>query len=139
MAERVVLDSSALLAYWQDEPGAEQVGQWLGGGDVWMNLVNLGEVTYVIERARGPVVADQFFVDALDEEGFGDQPPLRWAPVDARLVREAARLKARGGLSLADAFAAATARVLEAEVAVTRSDEEFLVAEQRGVGVRWID
>lgn len=138
MAERVVLDSSALLAYWQDEPGAEEVTQWLRGGDVWMNLVNLGEVTYIIERARGPMIADRFFFDALDEGGFGDQPPLRWAPVDARLVREAARLKARGGLSLADAFAAATARVLESEVAVTRADEEFQVAVQRGVGVRWI-
>jgi PIN domain nuclease of toxin-antitoxin system len=138
MPERVVLDSSALLAYWQDEPGAADVERWLAGGDVWMNLVNLGEVTYVIERAIGAVVADQFFLDALDEGGFGDQPPLHWAPLDARLVREAARLKARGGVSLADAFAAATARVLEAEVAVTRDDEEFQVAAERGIKVYWI-
>ncbi|MGH7919919.1 MAG: PIN domain-containing protein [Candidatus Dormibacteraceae bacterium] len=134
----VVLDASALLAYLQDEPGADAVEALLATGNVWMNLVNLGAITSIVERGRGSVAADQLFVEATNDAGFGEQPPLHWAPLGPPLVREAARLKAAGGLSFAGAFAAATAILLEAEVVVLRHDAEFEVAAERGVRVRWI-
>ena len=52
------------------------------------------------------------------------------------LVRRAAAIKARGGISYADAFAAAAASVLDCPVLT--GDPEFRVAEEAGVTVRWL-
>lgn len=41
-------------------------------------------------------------------------------------------------MSCADAFAAASAQLLGGVVVACRDDEEFRVAEQLGIAVRWI-
>ena len=62
--------------------------------------------------------------------------PVAWLEVDDTLVRRAASIKARGGLSYADAFAVAAAAVLDCPILT--GDPEFRVAEQTGVTVRWL-
>ena len=57
-----VLDSFALLAYFEDEPGAETVEQLLRQAErqaitLYLALVNLGEVYYITQRERGRVAA----------------------------------------------------------------------------------
>ena len=57
-SERFVLDSYALLAYFQDEEGADKVQTVLemgseGKAHLFLSVVNLGEVLYVVERERG--------------------------------------------------------------------------------------
>lgn len=138
MDNPAVLDAGAVLAYLQDEAGSELVDGLLKRGDVWMNLVNLGEVTYIVERERGVHAADQLFAELTSDQPVDGRPSLGWVPVDATLVRQAARIKAFGGLSYADAFAAASAELMNGEVVVCSDDEEFRVAERLGIRVRWV-
>lgn len=53
-----MFDSFALLAYFDNEPGAEMVEQLLRQAQgqtatLHLSLVNLGEVYYIIQRERG--------------------------------------------------------------------------------------
>lgn len=59
MPEAVVLDAYAVLAFLDDEPGAEAVAEVLRSGEPWMTLVNLGEVAYIVERERGVEAAEE--------------------------------------------------------------------------------
>lgn len=70
VADRFVLDTYAVLAFLEGEPGAERVADVLRVGDPWMTLINLGEVAYVIERAQGKSVADVVYANLL----VGDRP-----------------------------------------------------------------
>lgn len=135
MAERIVLDAHAMLAFLGDEPGAQEVGQILSTGEPWMTLVALGEVAYILERSAGVAAADEVWANLRAEERAGGVP-VAWLEVDDTLVRRAASIKARGGLSYADAFAVAAAAVLDCPILT--GDPEFRVAEQTGVTVRWL-
>lgn len=90
-----------------------------------MCSVNVGEVLYVLTRTHGEDVA----ATAVD----GVRQVVRVVDADWSLVRSAAQVKARGGLSYADAFCIATAQSLDAAVAT--GDPEILGAG----GVRTID
>jgi PIN domain nuclease of toxin-antitoxin system len=55
---RYVLDSYAILSYLEAEKNGHKVKEILeravsGNCDIFMSIVNLGEVTYIIERERG--------------------------------------------------------------------------------------
>jgi predicted nucleic acid-binding protein len=101
-----------------------------------MTLVNLGEVASIVEREHGAATADSVFADLLADQRPDGSPPIQWMPVDEALVRRAASLKARGGLSYADAFAAAAAALLGCPVMT--GDPEFSAAEAMGIAVRWL-
>jgi PIN domain nuclease of toxin-antitoxin system len=135
-SERVVLDSYAVLALLEGETKAEAVEDVLHQRSAWMTLVNLGEVTYILERERGRAAADHVFANLLAEAGRGEYGPISWLPVNERLVREAASLKSRGGISYADCFAAAAAYLLDCPVLT--GDPEFAVAEAAGIQVKWL-
>jgi PIN domain nuclease of toxin-antitoxin system len=135
ITERVVLDSFAILAFLARESGAERVASVLVRGEPWMTLVNLGEVAYIIERVKGKAAADDIFANLLAPQRT-DGVPIRWLSLDAGLVRRAASLKARGGLSYADCFAAAAAAFLDCPVLT--GDPEFTVAEKAGIRVAWL-
>lgn len=135
MAERIVLDAHAVLAFLGDEPGAQEVAQILRTGEPWMTLVALGEVACILERSAGAAAADEAWANLRAEERAGSVP-VQWLDVDDTLVRRAASIKARGGLGYADAFAAAAAAILDCPVLT--GDPEFHVAEQAGVTVRWL-
>jgi len=119
---KVVFDSEAILTFYLGEKGSEFVKDLLdtiqkGGADGFLNIINLAEVYYILYRAD-PEIAEE------KEESlrlYG----LKIMPVDDDAMwREASKIKAKYTLSLADAFAAATAKTLKAKL-IVGSDEEF--------------
>jgi predicted nucleic acid-binding protein len=97
----VCLDSWAILA-WLDgeEPALSRINALIASRPVvsWVNLV---EVYYRIERDHGRQAADEI-LSSLRRNLAPDLPGT------ARMI-EAARLKARAAIALADCFAATTA------------------------------
>lgn len=103
-----MLDAWAALAFLQGErPAADRVLQALESDDAAMCWVNLGEVAYIVERRHGRGAADGAIGDLRARLGAT-------VDADAQLTREAARIKVAGGMSYADAFAAATAGARDA-------------------------
>lgn len=112
----VVFDSWALLAYMAGEPSAERIeAVWLDEGAA-ISAVNLGEVLYILMRARGE---DAARADVEEVRGL-----LNVIDPDWPLVAEAARVKAGGGLSYADAFCIATAE--RTQVPLWTGDSEIV-------------
>jgi ribonuclease VapC len=114
MAARYVLDSFALLALFQEEPGAAKVQELLagaGGGEheLYMSVVNLGEMVYTVENRRGLEASQEALAAA-------DQLPIEIVEVDRPLALSAARLKAASGIGYADCFVAALAQRLDGTV-----------------------
>lgn len=102
----VVLDSWALLAYLKDEPSAGRIEEeWLSRGAA-ISSVNLGEALYIRIRERGETAA---MADVERIRRYSKVVDPDWA-----LVFSAAKIKAGGGLSYADAFCVATALCLNA-------------------------
>ena len=118
----VVFDTEALLIFYLGEPGADKVQELLektqkGESAGFLNIVNLAEFNYILQR-RDPELATE---KERNLRAFG----LEIVPVlDNGLWRVAANIKAQHPLSLADSFAAATARVKRARLATGR-DEEY--------------
>src|SRR6202051_252639 len=112
-----VLDSWALIAYFEDEPAAEQVEQLLvkAEADVHKLLlcaVNWGEIYYNTMREVSQEAAEQI---AKEMAGL----TIEIVGVDEKnleLVRQAAIFKATRKFSYADAFAAALAKIRNAEL-----------------------
>lgn len=120
-AERYVLDSYAILAFLEDEPGAEEVEDILaasarGEAQAWLSIINFGEVLYITERERGLSPAHRIVA-------LIDQLPIRVIDADRERTFAAAHVKAHHALSYADAFAVALAVELEARVVT--GDPEF--------------
>jgi predicted nucleic acid-binding protein len=112
----IVLDSWALLAYLKDEDQADRVeSAWLDEGATICS-VNLGEVLCIRMRSDGEDSA------AADIDRVRQR--LDVVDPDWPLVSEAARIKAHGGLSYADAFCVATA--LRADASLWTGDPEIL-------------
>jgi len=106
--KNIVLDSWALMAFFNGEPAAPLVRDRFdqameSGGLLALCVVNWGEVVYHFERAGGASAAASVIRDI-------DNLPIEVVPVDREVTRLAAGFKARGGLSYADAFAAALAK-----------------------------
>lgn len=122
-----------MLAYLRDEAGGAQVREILRASEsgltqVWMCVVNLGEVLVVVEREDGLEAAQR-------AAAFIEQLPVRVVDADRSLTFAAAHVKANHALAYADAFAVALAQ--EVDGAVVTGDPEFRQVESL-VGVRWI-
>lgn len=109
MAERYVLDTSAILALLGDEPGAERVERLLRGARAGRHgllvcSITLMELFYTALRARGEDVAVRLV--ALVKAW-----PVEWAYPDEKVLLQAGRLKAFYRLSVADALIAAVAKM----------------------------
>ncbi len=120
-----VLDSYALLAFFEDEPGSDFVRDLLvkaedGKTKLFMSVVNLGEVWYSIARTSSPQTADRYVQEI---EGMA----IDVVDADWDLTRQAAAFKASGRLSYADCFAAALAKVRKADLVT--GDKEFRALE----------
>ena len=122
MLERLVFDSEAILAFYLGETGGEVVRDSLekvqgGEAEGYINVLNLTEIYYILCRVDLSLAEDKLRNLRL----YG----LKVVPVeDDGLWREAARIKSKHSLSLADAFAAATAETLKSKL-VAGSDKEF--------------
>ena len=120
----MVLDAHALMVLFNDEPGADEVERILlkaesGSPKLLMSVVNWGEIYYSILRG-----ASQEMADTKAHEIAGMQIEL--VPVDAddlELVRQAAAFKATRKMSYADCFAAALAKIKNAELVT--GDRQF--------------
>ena len=132
----MVLDAHALMVLFNDEPGAEEVAKILikaesGNPKLLMSVLNWGEIYYSILRG-----ASQELADAKAHEIAGMQIEL--VPVDAddlELVRQAAAFKATRKMSYADCFAAALAKIKNAELIT--GDREFKQL-ARDVKIHWL-
>lgn len=116
-----VLDSFALIAYFRDEPGAETIEKLLlsteiKGDRLHMTDVNYAEVKYSILKKDGP----QAWIEAAKIlHGL----PIEFHSTSRSLAEAAADFKAHYKISLADAFAAALAKLKKAELIT--GDPEF--------------
>jgi len=132
----MVLDAHALMVFFNDEPGADEVENILlkaesGSPKLVMSVVNWGEIYYSILRG-----ASQELADAKAHEIAGMQIEL--VPVDAddlELVRQAAAFKATRKMSYADCFAAALAKIKNAELVT--GDRKFKQL-ARDVKIHWL-
>ena len=116
-----VLDSSALMAFFEDRGGARTVEVLLGKAaeakcPLLMSVVNWGEVYYSVWRTRGEGVAGGKLREIA-------QLPIEIVDADFELTRSAASLKAVHGLPYADCFAAALAGSRKAPLVT--SDKDF--------------
>ena len=97
-----VLDAWAILALLGGEPAGPRVAAAIATGGAGVSWINLGEVYYKLVRRRDASAADQGLQRILAE--------VRAEEPGRALVLDAARMKARGGISYADCFALATAK-----------------------------
>ena len=135
MATRV-LDSWALMAFFEDEPSGEEVERMLlqaetGKHKLLLSAVNWGEIYYAVMRATSQETAEE---KVREIAGMS----IEIVPVkeDLELVRQAAIFKARHKLSYADCFATALAFLRHAELVT--GDEEFKAVEDDLKGIIWL-
>ena len=130
-----VLDSYALMALFNDEFGADEVEGLLlkaegGSPKLLMCVVNWGEIYYSVMRGASPALAEE-----KEKEIAG--MPIELVPVDndLHLARQAAIFKARKKMSYADCFAAALAKIRNAELVT--GDPEFKAVEGE-IKIGWL-
>ncbi|MFA4647025.1 type II toxin-antitoxin system VapC family toxin [Pyrococcus kukulkanii] len=131
--ERVVLDSYAILTYLLNEKDAKRVEELLnkarnGEVKVYMNIVNLGEIYYIIARRKDVDVADFIIANLL-------KSPILFTPADEHLSPIAGRIKAFHKLSHANAFTTATA--IDLDATLLTGDEEFKNIKDK-VKIEWL-
>ena len=130
-----VIDSYALMALFNDEPGAGAMETLLlkaesGNPRLLMCVVNWGEIYYSIKRGASSGMAEE---KAREIAGM----PIELVGVDAdlHLVRQAAAFKATRKMSYADCFAAALAKTRNAELVT--GDPEFKKVEGE-IKIAWL-
>lgn len=118
---KYVLDSYALLAYFEAEPGSDHVRRLLeaakeGKCRLFMCVINLGEVVYIVERERGLPKAQETLARI-------DELPIQIVDGDRTLTLAASHLKMGCPIAYADCFAAALSQIKNA--ALVTGDPEF--------------
>jgi len=129
----IILDSFAMMAYLEQEKGADRVEQLMrdardSGGKLLMSVVNWGEIFYIITRERGERKAQEVLL-------LIEQLPIDIVAADRQVTLKAASLKAGYPLAYADCFAAGLAMVRNGTVLT--GDPEFLKISSL-VAVEWL-
>jgi predicted nucleic acid-binding protein len=132
--KRYVLDSYAMIAYFEDEPGADRVAQILrqliqGKAKGYMSVVNWGEVYYNTMREEGVAEAEKVILQL-------DKFPIQIIEVNRDFAYEAAKLKGKYRIAYADCFAVALSVKLNASLVT--GDSEFKKLKER-ISIQWID
>jgi predicted nucleic acid-binding protein len=130
-----VLDSYAILAYLEDEPGSGRVRELLeaaknGKVHLYMCVVNLGEVMYIVERERGLLKAQETLARL-------NELPVDIMNVDSALALLAAHTKTEYSIAYADCFAAALAGLKNA-ILVTGDPEFGKLEPKNNVLIEWL-
>ena len=113
MNAKYLLDSWAILAYLKKESPADQrVLELLekardGKVLLFLSVINLGEIYYIVGRARGEDTAQHILEEIK-------RLPIEILSVDETDVLAAARWKMQYPMAYADAFAASAAQDLQA-------------------------
>lgn len=130
-----VLDSWALIAFFEDEPAADAVEKLLAQASaekhkLLLSVVNWGEIYYNTMREISQEAAEQKAREIaalpIDIVGVGD---------DLALARQAAIYKATHKMSYADCFGAALAKIKNVEFVT--GDPEFKEVEKE-IKVVWL-
>ena len=134
MDKGYVLDSYALMAHFEQEPGAERVERLLkaaraGKTALYLTAVNLGEIYYSVVRERGIGKADETLM-------MIEELPISIVDADKTLAVLAGKIKAAHPIAYADCFAAALANQLNTKVVT--GDPEFKKLENE-VGIEWLN
>ncbi len=132
--KRYVLDSYAMIAYFEDEPGADRVAQILrqliqGKAKGYMSVVNWGEVYYNTMREEGVAEAEKVILQL-------DKFPIQIIEVNRDFAYEAAKLKGKYRIAYADCFVVALSVKLNASLVT--GDSEFKKLKER-ISIQWIN
>ena len=131
--KNILFDSYAILKFYQDEDGADEVEKLLVSsqrGDLvsYISEINLGEVYYKTIRRLGLMSArnhlEQFF-----------ELPLQVIPPSWEVILSASEIKGEFAISYADCFAVASA--LKVAASIITGDPEFKKVEHL-VEIVWI-
>ncbi len=128
-----VLDSWALIAFFEDEPAAEAVEKILEQAAaerhrLLMSVVNWGEVYYNTAREVSEAAAEQKLKEIA-------AMPVEIVPADQHQTHQAAIYKATCKMSYADCFGAALAKIKNAEFVT--GDPEFKAVEKE-IKINWL-
>jgi len=119
-AESFVLDTSAILALWNEEDGASTVEKILRNKrhhrKIYVSFMTLMECRYRLWKDQGQNAADEIF-RALS------LLPVTRVDVDEELLLIASELKARHRISVADSWIIATA--ITRNATLVHKDPEF--------------
>ncbi len=131
--KRYVLDAHALMAYAEGEEGAKKVADIFkkaldGGAEIFLCVVNWGEMYYIALREGGTERAESF-------KNTYAKYPMTIIEANKELTLQAARYKAFHKISYADAFAAALTKLRKAELVT--GDKEFKQLEGE-IKILWI-
>lgn len=131
--ERYVLDSFALLAHLEGEPGGSPVKVILERADrrqaeVYLSVINYGEVVSITERER-ELTATQEVIAVVDHL------PITIVDADRKLTFDAVHLRARFSISYADTVALALAE--DRQAILVTGDPQFRKVEQL-VTIEWL-
>ncbi len=130
-----ILDSWALMAFYNGEPAAEAVEEILfqgaqGRHHLYMSVINWVEIYTAYARRDSQTAAEAVIQEiatlSIEIVGVGD---------DLKLARQAAIYKARGEISYGDAYGAALAREKKAELVT--GDSEFKKLE-KDIKIHWL-
>jgi predicted nucleic acid-binding protein len=123
----IVLDACAVIAYLNNEQGADKVQEYILDTQrpCVIHAVNAFEVHYLTTRALGRQIAD----DAIRD--IKDAGVLILEDMDEAFWKDAAEYKARGRMSPPDTFAIALANRLGGEVVTC--DKDFEAIQQLGL------
>ena len=132
-----VLDACSLIAFFNDETGADVVEKllvkaWQNDIELIISIINLLEIYYGIYREDGSDMADRTL------QKIKSLPITIINTVSDEVFHESAQLKAAYRISLADAIALAEATVRAAHI-VTADHHEFDILEKQSkVKILWI-
>jgi len=130
---RYILDSFAMLAFFEDEPGSDKVEDILRNlirkkSKGYISIINWGEIYYNIYRVQGEAEAESVITQV-------GRYPIELIDADQALTLEAAKLKGKYKIAYADCFAAALANRLSAKVVT--GDKDFKRLEKE-IEIEWI-
>ena len=137
MKETFVLDACALIAFLNDEVGADKVENILQKAQrddcvIYINKLNVLEIYYGVFREDGKEEAEEIFNKILS------LPITIIDKLKDSVFKEAGRLKATYRISLADSVALAEAKTREAQI-LTADHHEFDPIDKNGeVVFHWI-
>ncbi len=128
-----VLDSYSLITFFEKDKGFEIMIDLFDKAisdkaKLFMNIINWGEVYYIILREQNMEKADLF------EDSF-EKLPVELIYPDKSLIKSASSYKAHNALSYADCIAAATADIHKG-ILVT-GDKEFEQLE-KNINIEWL-
>lgn len=120
-SEDYVFDSFAVIAYLENETGAEQIEEFLYEAQeeevsIDLSMINYGEILYITERETDENTTKKVI-------SLLDHLPVSIIDVDRDLTFSAAHLKANYPIAYADAYAAALAQQKNAQLVT--GDPEF--------------